>query len=264
MLDLFRWSGASNRRNIAMAEYEPIQPYFLIELAGQARCVTFIDIGANIGAYSIFASLIPTVRRIIAFEANAKAAREMAINARLNGLDIEIHQNAVSDRAGDVEFGLVTDLAGNNAIVSSAMHEEFRRTVTIKAMKLDDMPVPEGPICLKIDVEGHEPAVVEGARKLLTSQKCVVQMENYQGDAANDLERMGYARLTEIGPDAYFSNIDGLSALEAYEDAMRAIIDSRHRNKAIRLKRGDLSLTLTGRTAKFARMVAKKMLGSRF
>lgn len=263
MFDLFRWSGASGRRNLAMAEYEPIQPYFLIELAAQARCVTFLDVGANIGAYSVFASQIPTVRRIVAFEANPKAASEIATNARLNGLDIEVHQKAVSDRSGEVAFGVVSDFAGNNAVVSSAMHAGFRRTVNVKAVALDDMPAPDGPLCLKIDVEGHEAAVIDGARTLLSSQKCVVQMEGYKDDAGKKLEAMGYVWLTKIGPDVYYSNIEGLSAVETYEHAMQAIIDSRHRAKAVTVKRGDLSLSLTGRTGELARKIAKKLLGSR-
>lgn len=248
---------------MAMAEYEPIQPYFLMGLAAKARCVTFLDVGANIGAYSVFASRIPTVRQIIAFEANPKAASEIAANARLNGLDIVVHQKAVSDQSGEVAFGFVSDFAGNNAVVSSALHEGFRRTVNVKAVALDDLPAPDGPICLKIDVEGHEAAVIEGARKLLTSSKCVVQMEGYKDNAGKALEAMGFARLTKIGPDGYYSNIVGLSAVEIYEEAMQAIIDSRHRAKAVSVKRGDLSVTLTGRTAELARIVAKKVLGSR-
>lgn len=263
MFDLFRWSGASRRRNLALAEYEPIQPYFFIELAARARCVTFLDVGANIGAYSIFASRIPTVRRVIAFEANPRAAREVATNARLNNLEIEVHQCAVSDRSGEVTFGLVSDFAGNNAIVSSALHKSFRRTVTVKAVALDDMPAPDGPMCLKIDVEGHEAAVIDGARKLLTRRECVVQMEGYKDDAGERLKAMGYARLTQIGPDVYYSNISGLSVVEIYEQAMQEIIDSRHRAQAVTVKRGDVSLSLDGRTAAYARMFVKKILGRR-
>jgi FkbM family methyltransferase len=248
---------------MAMAEYEPIQPYYLIELATRASCATFLDVGANIGAYSVFASRIPTVHRMIAFEANAKAASEIIANARLNGLNIEVHQMAVSDRAGELEFGVVSDFAGNNAVVSSALHDDFRRTVKVKAIALDDIPALDGPVCLKIDVEGHEAEVIDGATKLLISHECVVQMEGYQDEAGKKLEAMGYARLTKIGPDVYYSNIAGLSALGVYEDAMEAIISSHHRNKAVTLKRGDVALTLTGRTAELARKTAKKVLGRR-
>jgi precorrin-6B methylase 2 len=57
------------------------QPYVLLALAEQAGCELFVDVGANIGAYSLFASLIPTVSRIVAYEANPHAADQLRVNA---------------------------------------------------------------------------------------------------------------------------------------------------------------------------------------
>jgi FkbM family methyltransferase len=262
MYDRFLWSGPSARRNLAMAEYEPFQPYYLMALADQAACVTFLDVGANVGAYSVFASRIPSIRRIVAFEANPKAAREVTANALLNGLDIEVRQQAVSASAGETIFGVVSDLAGNNGVVSTALHNGFHRSISVETIALDSMAFV-GPVCLKIDVEGHEAAVIEGARNLLTSLKCVVQMEGYKDEAGGSLEAMGYSRLTRIGPDDYFTNIAGLSALETYEAAMVAFIESQHRAKATTMKFGDISLTLTGQTADRARRVARSLMGSR-
>lgn len=264
MYDRFRWTGVSRRRNLAMAEYEPVQPYFLIALAEMAGCRTFIDVGANIGAYSVFASLIPTIERIVAFEANPKAAAEARANASPNGLSIEVFGDAVSNRAGPLDFGMVSDFAGNNGAVSTALHDGFRQTIPVAAVTLDAaIPNPASPLCLKIDVEGHEAQVIAGAPQLLGNPS-VVQIECYQDDGGKALERLGYSHLTAIGPDHYYSSIlTTKDVVAAYETAAQRMIDANHRGKAVSIQRGDFSLHLTGRSAGVARKVAKRLLGSR-
>lgn len=84
MYHRFKWTGASHRRNGMSREYEPLQPYFLYALIEATGAKTFVDVGANIGAYSVLMS--PAVDSIIAFEANPMAADEMQKNLDLNGI----------------------------------------------------------------------------------------------------------------------------------------------------------------------------------
>jgi FkbM family methyltransferase len=270
MYHRFRWTNVSVRRNAITAEYEPFQPYFLLAVAAKAECRTFVDVGANIGAYSVLASQLPSLRRIVAFEANRSAAKELQVNFSLNDIDADVREAAVSDKAGKVEFGVVSKFAGNNAVLETSIHERslFHETVTVDAVTLDDeLSDPEGPICLKVDVEGHEPAVLRGAREVLRRARCVIQIENYRGEVAPVLEELGYSQITKIGPDYYFSNIASLIepavVISLYEAACRAQIEANHENKLVTLRRGDFGLQISGKSYDRAKRLAQKFLGHR-
>lgn len=274
MYDHFKWTNLSARRNRLTMEYEPVQPYFLVALAEAARAKTFFDIGANIGAYSLFASLIPSINRVIAFEANSQAAREFRSNVALNDLGglVEIDERAVSNAAGSLSFGIVSKFSGANSVVDTSIHDRssFHKEVRVESITLDDLfgHTATGPLCIKIDVEGHEANVIAGASKLLANADSVIQLEAYE-EANNEtprmLEQLGYSCLTAIGPDRYYSNMERFRApslvVQVYERALAQLVAYNHRNKAVLLKRGDFALQLTGRSAIVARELAKRIIG---
>jgi FkbM family methyltransferase len=270
MYDRFRWTNLSARRNALTMDYEPLQPFFLAALAETAGCGVFLDIGANIGAYALFATLIPTVERVVAFEANPETVAELKANIALNGLAIEVQDKAVSNAPGAVSFGVVSKFSGANSVVDTSIHGQaaFHKQVTVEAVTLDQLfsdPVGR-PLCLKIDVEGHEAQVLEGAKAMLAANRAVIQMEGYDDSAsARLLGELGYVRLTRIGPDHYFSNIEALRdpavVVGVYERAAEALIAYNHRNKAVTIRRGDIGLQLTGKSGDFARDLAKRLIG---
>jgi FkbM family methyltransferase len=246
MYHCFRWTRASKGRNRLTAEYEPIQPYFLRALVKLAECEAFIDVGANIGAYSVLLST--EVSRIVAYEANKAAATEMRANLRLNGISAMVREAAVSDRAGELEFGVVSRLAGNNGAVRTSS-AAFRHTTVVPAVTLDeDLPGFSGPIAMKIDVEGHERAVLEGARRTLAHNSCILQIEDFGGELGAYLDDFGYRQLIRLGPDHYFTNIAELDVIAACELAADAMISSAHASKSFALHAGDLALEVSGRT----------------
>jgi FkbM family methyltransferase len=274
MYDQFRWTNVSARRNGVTIEYEPVQPFFLLALAETSECRTFLDIGASIGVYSLFASVVPTVDRIVAFEANPETSRELARNVSLNSLQnrVEVVGKAVSSSPGPLTFGVVSKYSGANSVIDTTIHDRatFHKEVSVDAVTLDGFfqQAPPGPICMKIDVEGHEREVIDGGRSMFTANQAVLQLEGYD-QAGNSivqlLEELGYYRMTNIGPDHYFSNIasllDPAKVIEVYERALEQMIAWNHRNKAIILKRGDIGIQLTGRTATVARNLAKRLIG---
>lgn len=274
MYDQFRWTNASARRNGVTLEYEPLQPFFLLALAESAGCRTFVDIGANIGVYGLFATLVPAMERVVACEANYDTAQELRKNVALNSLEdrIEVVEKAVSSSVGELSFGVVSKFSGANSVVDTTLHDQdgFHKKVTVEAVTLD-LLFPQrlsSPVCIKIDVEGHEAQVVEGAADMLRANKAVLQLEGYdQADhgSTRKLEDLGYHRLTGIGPDHYFSNIEALcepaAVVRVYEQALSRMIAYNHRNKSVALKRGDLSVQLTGKSASIARSVARRLVG---
>ena len=57
----FFWSEKSESRNQLTARYEPIQALLLFEFAARAGATAFVDVGANVGFYSLVMSLLPAI-----------------------------------------------------------------------------------------------------------------------------------------------------------------------------------------------------------
>jgi FkbM family methyltransferase len=121
----------------------------------------FFDVGANVGSYSVIAAKVCGAR-VVAFEPAAETISQLLDNLRLNGIEdmVRIEQCAASNHEGTVRF-----TAGENALnrVSDAGTEVQCRTL--------DSYADEGPLFVKVDVEGHEREVVEGAHKLFSNKK---------------------------------------------------------------------------------------------
>jgi FkbM family methyltransferase len=257
-------------------EYEPLQPFFLLALAERVGCGTFLDVGANVGVYSLFTTLVPSIERVVAFEANPDTAIELKANIALNQLDgrIEVQGKAVSDTPGTVTFGVISRFSGANSVVATSIHDAsaFHSRVEIESITLDSI-FPQAvsrPLCIKIDVEGHEGQVIVGGRKMLETNKAVIQLEGYEGSGSLHvpmLKELGYSQLTSIGPDMYFSNIETLAdtkeVVGVYERASAELLAFNHRNKAVVVKRGDFAIQLTGKTGDFARNLARRLMGTR-
>jgi FkbM family methyltransferase len=136
------------------------------------------DVGANVGLYSLYAALRHRGLRVVAFEpeyANLHLLRDNIVENRL-GDRIEPYAVALGDRSGLSRLHLQDFTPG------SALHSEDAgartRTDTghrvvgsegICVMRLDDFCTERqlSPHALKIDVDGGERRVLEGARRTL-------------------------------------------------------------------------------------------------
>jgi FkbM family methyltransferase len=122
----------------------------------------FIDIGANIGLFTLLAdSKIGPGGYIIAIEPISNNISRLKENINLNNLNnVNVLQVGVSDKIGEFYF--------TDADVSSHMTEIFEeKTEKIKCIRLDDILESESEefIVTKIDVEGMELLVFKGAEK---------------------------------------------------------------------------------------------------
>jgi FkbM family methyltransferase len=256
MYHRFSWTSVSHRRNGISAEYEPLQPYFLLALIEQAECRTFADVGANIGAYSVLASQAASIEHLVAFEANPAAAGEVRRNFALNGIRGIVREVAVSTEPGTVTFGTVSRFAGNSAVVETSAGQAFHKTTPVEAVTLDsELSGYPQPIAIKIDVEGHERNVLAGAKNVLASARSIIQVEDYAGTIADAFPE-GYRILTRIGPDWYFTNIPDIDPAGIYERAATALIEANHENKAIILRKGDFGIEISGTSYKKMKRLA--------
>lgn len=135
-----------------------------------------LDVGANIGYYTVqFAAWVGPTGQVIAFEPNPAMLAELERNVRLNGLrNVIIKPVALSNRAGEVEFHCPP--AGHEGHGSFHPNETFATASTIKVptRRLDDVLADLGIDAadfIKIDVEGAERSIFQGATKLLTGSR---------------------------------------------------------------------------------------------
>lgn len=151
---------------------------------------TFIDVGANIGYFTLLAaSCVGATGRVHSFEPNSRVFAELQHNLTLNRFtQVSANNVALSHRAGNVELFFAPEMDSGLSSLrrTSAL---LTATQTVRAITLDEYVAQRrvGKIrALKMDVEGAEKWVLEGAANLLRSpdQPDVIAFESVQSNAA--------------------------------------------------------------------------------
>jgi FkbM family methyltransferase len=146
-----------------------------------------VDVGANIGMISIRAAkLVGKSGRVIAIEPNPNIAPFCKENIRLNGLEnVTVFQTALGPQEGFTSFNC--DRSDDCSRVIERGGVKVPITLLDKLMEIE--PTREIDL-LKVDVEGYEFAVLEGAVKSLQRTRLIY----IEVDAANYAH---YGRRTE-------------------------------------------------------------------
>ena len=134
----------------------------------------FVDIGANIGSYSVLAAG-GTGARGIAIEPIQATFAKLVTNLINNALDslVDSYRIGISNNPGTRKFTTTKETC--NHILASG---EVAPCEEIPVTTLDELLREQQPALIKIDVEGHELFVIEGAKKTLSSpQLLAVIME---------------------------------------------------------------------------------------
>ncbi len=131
------------------------------------RC---IDVGANIGVHTVrLAKLAGPRGEVIAIEPDEGLAQRASNNFMLNRLEnVRLIRAAASERSGDSVLLYRPDIRDSNKGRASLLQHSYLTgpAVRVPAVSIDD--VNEDPVALiKIDVEGHEAAVVSGASRTI-------------------------------------------------------------------------------------------------
>lgn len=148
----------------------------------------FLDIGANIGFYSIIVAKHSATKRIVAFEADPRNILQLGANLLLNNLDarIEIVPKAVSSRVGKTKFRL----GPANSTGQSMVDETADEFVSVDTITIDEfMDVRGKKIFAKIDIEGHELEAINGMSRLIANNDVFLQIECYRENIP-ELKRM--------------------------------------------------------------------------
>lgn len=155
-----------------------------------------IDAGANIGNHSIFFSVICGAKKVYAFEPMNQTFEILQRNAALNASGyIECINAALGEADGRA------DLLGYRAHNMGAARVEVSLDGLYPVTNIDGLGLPHLDI-IKIDVEGSQALVLEGARQTLLRCSPRIWMErNLAGEAK--LISLGYAKTFEISKNNF-------------------------------------------------------------
>jgi FkbM family methyltransferase len=128
--------------------------------------MTFVDVGANIGYYTVLASrLVGPQGKVYAFEPHPAIYPVLRRNIEANGCtNVIALPLAASNRPGSRPFAEVT------------ARPYWEGAIEVEAISLDEFVLREGwprVDLIKVDVDGGEPEVVEGMRSLLARSPAV-------------------------------------------------------------------------------------------
>ena len=142
----------------------------------------FVDIGANIGWYTLVAALrVGPEGRVFAFEPDAEnhAILSHNVDSNLNGSArkaVRVERRAVSDRHGAGRIFLSPDNMGDHRIYASS---GVGASMKIRETRLDRyfrrLSRPLG--VLKVDTQGAEPQVYRGGRERLLKDRPILVSE---------------------------------------------------------------------------------------
>jgi FkbM family methyltransferase len=150
------------------------------------------DIGANVGSYTLPASvLVGSHGKVIAFEPLPDNLAYLTRHIALNHLDnVHVIEAAVWSSTGELRFQGTADRVTSHA---SDVGE-----ITVKAVAIDalvsagEIPPPD---CIKIDVEGAEADVLRGAMSTLSEHRPVILLATHGAERTVECRKL----LAELG-----------------------------------------------------------------
>jgi FkbM family methyltransferase len=176
---------------------------------------TFLDIGSNVGAYSIHvAKNAGPSARVVAVDPNEIVLKRLAFNAQANGLEnIRILRCAVGDHEGEMEFALEEANMGGSSL---QLDRDARGGKTIFKVPVRTLAgiVAEAGIdridAIKIDVEGFEDKVLmpflASAPKAMHPRAVILEasLSSWEGDLLSVLKAAGYDTVGTLAHNGIF------------------------------------------------------------
>jgi FkbM family methyltransferase len=146
----------------------------------------FVDIGANIGSFTLVAAHHARNGTVHAFEPSTYHLDRLRHNIRLNGFtNISVIPYGLSNRTGTATLHLPNAASGMSNTGAASLYDPGQSdgvyvSETVQLIRLDDywhsLDAPRLDL-IKIDVEGAEPAALAGGRRVISELRPPVIME---------------------------------------------------------------------------------------
>jgi len=195
-------------------EYERESIEFVLDWSGKNHCNRFVDVGANIGCFSLGVASDPKMQTIYAFEPDPHNRAQLLANLWLNNrvAQIRVFDQALSSAPGTAKLMMASrnrrqkgQPPGNSMLSSLEIRDDLSESVEVPLCRFDDLCNITGePIAIKVDVEGHEFPVLSGMTRTLRENNCLLIVEiwhnNTEGFARIEglLSPLGYHRHTDV------------------------------------------------------------------
>lgn len=144
---------------------------------------TAIDVGANIGFFTLMmAALVGVEGKVVAFEPVAQTADRLVQNVAYNGASdfVTVSRQPVWCRSEAVPFYTSADDAAGSCLWEPGLWHENKlsrekpESHRLYATTLDSLSTAETPKVIKIDAEGAEENILQGAWQLLSLRTVTV------------------------------------------------------------------------------------------
>ncbi len=166
------------------------------------HCSTFMDIGSNIGYYSILARISNPKIRITAFEPASGPFNflDKNVNVNFNDASIDTNRIALSDKAGEIKFyeyknpkyGYITENLGGTSSEIEKSDSNLESEVTVKSDTLANYLVSKKGYqkidLIKIDTEGTEDKILRQSGDLLDIKRPIIICETLFNKIEDKLE----------------------------------------------------------------------------
>ncbi len=139
---------------------------------------TFIDVGANVGAFSMrAASAVGATGVVVSLEPFPRMADMLLKNARRNNFkNIRLRVCCASDKDGSALFWMKNDLPNSFTLLECDNSWSYNvPTISIDTLIKNESVVPD---LIKIDAEGAENAIIEGAQETLFKHRPALIVED--------------------------------------------------------------------------------------
>ena len=154
-----------------------------------------IDIGANVGHYTIkLSELVGTEGRVIAFEPIPVTFAHLSENTLHSKYkNITLINAAVSEKTEMVGMSIPDFNTGlKNYYEASITSSISTNDTPVLTLSIDSLQIKHKISLIKIDAEGHEPAVFSGAMTLIERNLPVIIVETVTDQIRNNLQKLGY------------------------------------------------------------------------
>jgi FkbM family methyltransferase len=151
---------------------------FLLPLAAVFRSGTAFDIGANIGNHSVY--FARRFKLVHSFEPNPHAYQLLNLNSQCL-TNVIPHNIGLGDVKGTFDLLVNPTNVGGSPITIG--HRSTDNLVKVAVDRLDDIDVESSELCfLKVDVEGFEARVLQGASETIRSRQPLIVFEQNEAE----------------------------------------------------------------------------------
>lgn len=174
-----------------------------------------IDIGANRGVYAFSFAKLAT--RVELFEPNPACSKVLASWAAQKP-NVRLHPVALSDHEGSAELHIPVDASGvehdSSASIEKSVSGQFRQQV-VALSTLDSFHFSQVAL-IKIDVEGHELSVIQGAQKTISFNMPALLIEIERRHASNPFSSV-FNILNREGYQSFFFDGKSLRSIDEFD-----------------------------------------------